>query len=66
MYFILQLEHSQNNLKSKTEASIVFYALCVLYVLSTLNVVLDLVAIIEEVSNNPICKNIFFLNSVFL
>ena len=51
--------------KSRT-ASIIFYALCVLYVLSTVNIVLDLVmAIIQQVSNNPICKNIiFFFNSV--
>jgi hypothetical protein len=65
IYFNRQLEHPQNNLKSKTAASIVFYALCVLYVLSTFNVVLDLLTIIEEVSINPICKNIIFLNSVF-
>ena len=50
--------------KSRT-ASIIFYALCVLYVLSTVNALLDLVAgMIEIVSNNSICKNIIFKNSV--
>jgi hypothetical protein len=49
--------------KSRT-AYIIFYALCVLYVLSTVNVVLDLVGntLGLEVSNNSrICKNITFL-----
>ena len=55
----LQLGRPPN--KSRT-ASIIFYALCVLYVLSTVNVVLDLLSnIIERVSDNSICKNILFL-----
>ena len=56
----LQLERPPN--KSRTE-SIIFYALCVLYVLSTVNVILDLVIIIfEEVStNNTIC---FIINQL--
>ena len=54
--------------KKSRMASIIFYALCLLYVLSTVIVVLDLVNnIIEagEPSNNPesIRKNIFFLIS---
>jgi hypothetical protein len=58
----MYLQHPQN--KSRT-ASIIFYALCVLYVLSTVNAVLDSVPVITElVSNNPICKNIIFKNSV--
>ena len=45
--FAIYLQHTlaQNTGKSRT-ASIIFYALCVLYVLSTVNVVLDLVGII--------------------
>ena len=52
--------------KPSRTASIIFYALCVLYVLSTVNAVLDLLAVmIETVSNNSICtKNIIFFNSV--
>ena len=42
-------------------SSIVFYyALCLLYALSTATVVSDLVTLILGVSNNFICKNIFF------
>jgi hypothetical protein len=55
----LQLEHPPD--KSRT-ASIVFYALCVLYVLSVVNVVLDLATnTIERVCDNSICNNIVFL-----
>ena len=43
--------------------TIVFYALCLLYVLSTVAVVSDLIALILEVSNNSICNNIFFFIS---
>ena len=39
-------------------ATIVFYAICLLYVLSTVNFVSDLVAVIFEVSNNSICIKI--------
>ena len=42
-------------------ATIVFYAICLLYILSTLTFVSDLVALILEVSNDSICnKNINF------
>jgi hypothetical protein len=56
----LQLERPPN--KSRA-ATILLYALCLLYVLSTVNVAVDLVSYIlgEEVSNNSICKNIIFL-----
>ena len=41
--------------------TIVFYAICLLYVLSTGSFVSDLVALILEVGNNSICsKNIIF------
>jgi hypothetical protein len=61
----MYLQRPPNNLKSRT-GFIIFYALCVLYVLSAVNAVIDFVAIIielEQVSNNPICKNIIFLFS---
>jgi uncharacterized membrane protein len=57
--FAMYLQHPQN--KSRT-ASIIFCALCVLYVLSTINAVLDLVTIIiEQVSNNLNLKEYHFL-----
>ena len=43
-------------------AIIVFYTLCLLYVLSTATFVGDLVVATLQVSNNPICKNINFLS----
>jgi hypothetical protein len=42
-------------------ATIIFYALCLLYVLSTASIVVDLLAnILGVVSNNSTCKNIIF------
>ena len=56
--FAVYLHCSSNN--SRT-ATILFYALCLLYVLSTTaTVVCDLANVILQVSYNPICKNIFF------
>ena len=46
--------------KESRTASIVFYVLCLLYILSTVSVVSDLLAAIIGVSDNPICKNINF------
>ena len=46
--------------KRSRTAIILFYAVCLLYVLSTAAFVSDLVAFILEVSNNSICKNTFF------
>ena len=46
--------------KTSRTARILFYALCLLYFLSTVNVITDLVALILEVSNNSICKNLTF------
>ena len=61
----LQLECQSN--KSRM-AKIVFYALCLLHVLSTLSFVSDLVGLIYltllQVSNNSICKNNIFLSVV--
>ena len=55
--------------KDSRTAMIVFYVLCLLFVLSTASVVCDLLNIIlylyMEVSKNPICNlKIFFLKSV--
>ena len=59
--FALYLKFQLNKSRKRT---IVFYALCLLYVLSTATIVCDFVVIILqiEVSNNSICKNIIFLN----
>jgi hypothetical protein len=47
--------------KSRTEY-IIFYALCVLYILTTVTIVFDLVGytLKFKVSNTSICKNITF------
>ena len=58
--------HCQSNKSESTgrTTTVVFYAICLLYVLSTVSFVSDLVALILEVSNNSICcKNIIFLIS---
>ena len=44
-------------------AIIIFYTLCLLYVLSTATFVTDIVFSALQVSNNPICKNIKFFIS---
>ena len=44
--------------------SIIFYALCLLYILSTVTITSDLLGLIIEVSNNFICKHIIFLSVV--
>ena len=49
--------------KSRT-STIIFYAVCLLYLLSTLSFVSDLLALILEVSDNAIYKNINFLSAV--
>ena len=43
-------------------AIILFYAVCLLYVLSTVSFASDLVALILYVSNNSICKITFFVS----
>ena len=48
--------------KDSRTSTIIFYALCLLYILSTATVVSDLLAIIDsDVSNNSICKNNIYL-----
>ena len=61
MYFQCQSNKSSSTGRKTT---IVSYAVYLLYVLATLNFVLDLVALVLEVSSNSICsKNIIFLIS---
>ena len=55
--FALYLQLQMN----KPRTAFIFCALCILYALSTVNVVLDLVGnTVERVSKNSICKNIDF------
>ena len=57
----------QSNKSTGRMTTIVFYAICLLYILSTVNFILDLIALIFTVSNNSICsKNIIFLSVVQL
>ena len=48
--------------KESRTTSIIFYALCLVYVLSTATVVSDLLATVMEVSNNSLSKYIIFLS----
>ena len=47
--------------KESRTAIIIFFVLCLLYVLSTAVIVCNLLNLILAVSNNSICKNISFL-----
>ena len=60
--FVIYLRCPSNNHRT---AIILFYVLCLLYILSTVDFVADLLNLILEleVSNNPISKNIIFLIS---
>ena len=49
MYF-----QCQSNESTGRRTTIVFYAICLLYILSTVNVVSDLATAIFEVSNNSV------------
>jgi hypothetical protein len=61
--FAMYLRCPSNESRSRT-ATIIFYALCLLYVLCTVSAVVDLLSLIlEKVSNNSICKNIIFFIS---
>ena len=46
--------------KESRMTTVIFYALCLLYILSTAGIVSDLLFYIIEVSNNSIYKDIFF------
>ena len=64
MYF--QCQSNNSTVRTKT---IIFYAICLLYLLSTVNFVSDLVAAIFSVSNisiccNLACKNFFYISVV--
>ena len=59
----MYLQCPLNNLRPRT-ANIVFYVLCLLYVLSTATIVSDLVALILEVSNISFVRISFFLSVV--
>jgi hypothetical protein len=48
-------------MKKSGRVSIVFYGLCLLYVLSMATVVIDLLACILQVSDNSICEIIIML-----
>ena len=54
--------YSHCHRKESRITSIIFYALCLLYILSTVTITSDLLGLIIEVSNNSICKNIIFLS----
>ena len=58
--FIIYLHNQLNNLNRDSRRAIIFYALCILYVLSTVTFLADFVQLIFDVSNNSICKNIIF------
>ena len=55
--FAIYLQHSS---KESRTATIIFYALCLLYVLSAATVVSDLLSYTIEVSNNSICNSSIF------
>ena len=50
--------------KKSGTAIILFYAVCLLYILSTVIFVSDLVFLTIQVSNNPICKNTILISVV--
>ena len=56
--FTIYIQHPS---KESRTATIIFYALCLLYVLSTATFVCDFITFIIGVSNNFIWKNIIFL-----
>ena len=59
----LQCVLSKDSDSESRTTTLIFYALCLLYVLSTATIVCDLLAFIIEVSNNFIFKNINFYSS---
>ena len=54
MYLLLPSKESRT-------AILVFYVLCLLYVLSTVSMISDILLVIIEVSINSICKSIIFI-----
>jgi hypothetical protein len=64
LYFGIFAMYLQRPPNESRTATILLYALCLLYVLSTINFVVDFVFLILSVSNNSICNNIIFLSVV--
>ena len=62
--FAIYLHYALTRRKESRTTTVVFYALCLLYFLSTATVVSDLLVYIVEVSNNSIRKKIIFFKSV--
>ena len=60
--FVLYLQHPPD--RSSRRPIIVFYVLCLLYVLSTATVVIDLLSLILGVSNNSVCKKFLYISCV--
>ena len=58
----IYLHYALTRRKESRTTTIVFYALCLLYILSTATVVCDLLVYIVEVSNKSTSKNNFFLS----
>ena len=54
----------QSNESTGRTATIVFYAICVLYVLSTVNFISDVAVETLEVSNTYICSKISYFLSI--
>ena len=60
-YLQCQVSKLSKDSESRTTTA-VFYALCLLYILSTVTIASDLLIYIIAVSNNYICMNIIFLS----
>ena len=60
----MHLQSHWQSKKSGTAIRVLFYAVCILYVLSTASFVTDFVFLILRVSNDSICKNTFCLSVV--
>ena len=63
--FAIYLQFASNDSRTKT---IIFYALCLLYILSTATIVSDLLSYLvdSDVSNNSIFKNIIYLSVMLM
>ena len=58
--FAIYLHYALTRREESRMTNIVFYALCLLYILSTATVLSDLLVYVIEVSNHSIAKNIIF------
>ena len=64
LYSAVFAKYCKCRLTDSRPTTILFYALLILYILCTATIVADMVALILEVSNNSICKNILSLSVV--